>query len=365
MYKILGVLILSIHGLIHLMGFMKAFHWGQVSQIAKEISKPWGLVWLLTAMILVGAAITFALNYRLWWALAGIGLVLSLILIFTTWQDAKFGMIPNALLFGMLMIAYASCSFYNIFLKDVDLFLQSDVANTSEILTESDIVELPEPVQKYLRYTASIGKPHVHYFEAEFSGKIRKNDQYEWMPLHTQQYNFMANPARLFFMNAVMKTLPVAGIHSYKNGKATMDIRLFSLLQVQFMDGRDMDVAETVTFFNDMCVLAPPTLIDQRIKWVEVNGNQVKASFTNKEIVVTACLYFNDEGQLINFSSDDRYNFDAAKKLKWSTPLRNYKEFNGYRLATSADAIYHYPKGDVIYGSFDLQKLMYNVKKID
>lgn len=365
MFKILGVILLSIHGLIHFFGFIKAFHWGQVSQLSKDISKPVGLLWLMVGIIFLGAAISYALNYRQWWALGASGLILSQILIFTTWQDAKFGSIGNALILVMVVLAYSAFRFYNVFSNDVRMHLKTDAGTESEIMTESDILHLPEPVQKYLRYTGSVGKPKVHNFRVDFSGKIRKNEKSEWMPLTSTQYNFMEVPARLFFMNAIMKTLPVAGYHCYKNAKAFMDIRLFSLLPVQFMDGSDMDLAETVTFFNDMCVLAPATLIDRRIQWLEVAGNKVNASFVNKGNQITAWLYFDDVGELINFSSEDRFDFDAGKRLKWSTPIGNYQNVDGYRIATSAEAVYHYPHGEVVYGTFELKKLSYNIMNAD
>jgi len=92
-------------------------------------------------------------------------------------------------------------------------------------------------------------------------------------------------------MNAKMKSLPVAAYHCFKNGDAFMDIRLLSLFKVQYQEGPEMDLSETVTFFNDMSCLAPPTLIDKRIKLLDVDGNKVRASFTNNNISVSAWLY--------------------------------------------------------------------------
>ena len=131
----------------------------------------------------------------------------------------------------------------------------------TSLLTEADIQHLPVPMQNYIRLSGSIGKPKVMHFKAEFDGKIRKDEQSEWMPFTCEQHNFMAVPSRLFFMDARMKGLPVAGYHHYKNGTAVMDIRLLSLLRVQYAEGNEMDISETVTFFNDMCCMAPATLI--------------------------------------------------------------------------------------------------------
>jgi hypothetical protein len=121
-----------------------------------------------------------------------------------------------------------------------------------------------------------------------------------------------------------------------------------------------MDKAETVTFFNDMCCMAPATLIDKRISWEMIGDNIVKATFLNNGISITANLYFNETGELVNFISNDRYNADAGKKLPWATPLKDYKEVNGYTLARSAETIYTYPDRDFCYGTFSVSSIAYN-----
>ena len=169
---------------------------------------------------------------------------------------------------------------------------------------------------------------------------------------------------RLFFMKATMKHLPVAGFHCFENGNAYMDIRLLSLFQVQYQTGKEMGIAETVTFFNDMCCMAPATLIDPRIKWLEVNGNQVRASFTNNGITISAWLYFNEQGQLDNFISNDRFaaSDKGMQQIPWSTPLKEYMSFDGRQLPGYAEVIYNYPDHELCYGNFRLKKVTYNCK---
>ena len=233
------------------------------------------------------------------------------------------------------------------------------------MLTLADVEHLPEPVKKYIIYSGSIGKPKVNHFFIEFGGQIRKNAQSAWMPFISKQYNFVHTPARLFFMKATMNHLPVTGYHRYMNGVAFMDIRLFSLFRVQYQSGREMDISETVTFFNDMCCMAPATLIDERITWGKENDNSIEATFTVNGISIAAILFFNDEGQLVNFVSEDRYaqqEDGSMKKLPWSTPLREYQDINGYRLASSADTVYTYPEGEFCYGNFRIRSISYNGK---
>lgn len=354
------LVLMIIHGVIHLPGFVKAFGLADVKQFKQAVSKPVGVLWLFASGLFIAAAIMVVFNTGYWWLVSLGAVVTSQILILLYWQDAKFGTILNVIFLMACTYGYATWNYLGKYQSDVKNSFQQTAYSQNSVLTEQDIAHLPEPVKKYLRYTGSVGKPRVNNFRIEFIGKIRKDEQSEWMQFASEQHNFMETPARLFFMKAVMKHLPVAGYHRYTNGSASMDIRLFSLFRVQFQDGDEMNNAETVTFFNDMCCMAPPTLIDKRIKWEDKGHNVVKAMFTNSGITITADLFFNEEGQLINFKSDDRYNADVGQQLPWATPLKNYKEINGYKLAGYAETIYTYPDRELCYGIFETRSVEYN-----
>lgn len=364
--KTILLFLLVIHGLIHLLGFTKAFHLAPVEQLALPISKTGGVLWLFATLLFLVAAVSFFLDKDFWWMPAFLAVVLSQYLIFSSWQDAKFGTIANAIILLTSVVGYGAWHFSGRYEKDTRAAIAQTAAMPESLLTEADLQDLPEPVQKYIRYSGALNQPKVNNFKVVFEGQIRKNEQSEWMPFTSEQYNFLNASTRLFFMKATMKGLPVAGYHRFQNGDAFMDIRLISLFRVQFQTGKEMGIAETVTFFNDMCCMAPATLIDKRIQWLEVNGNKVKAAFTNNNITITADLYFNDAGQLVNFISNDRYaagEDNTSRQLPWATPLRDYKEQNGRRLAHYAETIYTYPEGDLCYGQFRLINVEYNCKQ--
>jgi len=265
------------------------------------------------------------------------------------------------------IVCFGTYAFHKKYENDVKTGLEKIASVEESILTEEDIEQLPDPVKKYIHYSGSVGKQKVNNFRLEFTGQIRKDEKSEWMPFTTVQYNFLEASTRLFFMKAVMKKLPVAGYHYFNNGEAFMDIRLLSLIKVQYQTGKEMGISETVTFFNDMCCMAPASLIDKRIKWIESDSNNVKAEFTNNNITISAWLSFNDNGELINFISEDRYVYEdkaGMRKLPWYTPLQDYQEIDGYRLAGYAEAIYKYPEGELSYGTFSLKHVEYNCKEL-
>jgi hypothetical protein len=357
-------IVVFLHGLIHIGGFAVAFNLIGISSFSMPISRIKGLFWLFAGLLFwIGGELLF-LEVSYWWLFFILAILISQYQIFTYWKGAKMGTLINFVLVFTTISGYAAWHFHNTYKNEVEALLRKESKAIDPVLTEPDIEHLPNPVKKYLRVTGSMGKPRVKNFGVVFEGQIRKDEKSGWMPFHSVQYNFMDASARLFYMKATMWELPVTGFHSFRNGTAFMDIRLLSLFKVEYQSGQEMGLAETVTFFNDMCCMAPATLIDKRVKWLEVNGNTVKVEFVNNKISIVAWLYFSDNGELINFISDDRYALTAGsmERLRWSTPIQDYVEIKGNRLAGYARVIYRYPAGDFCYGIFQLQDIEYNCK---
>jgi hypothetical protein len=243
--------------------------------------------------------------------------------------------------------------------------LERTRAIKNETLTEKDIQHLPAIVQKYLHYTGSVGKEKVLNFRVEFKGGIRSASTEDYMPLKSVQYNFTDNPTRIFYIVAKKKGIPVKGIHLYRDQTAILLIKIFGLFTVVDAKGKEMNQGETVTVFNDMCFMAPSTLIDQNIEWEEIDPGTVVARFTNGNITVSAILYFNEEGELVNFLSNDRFETTDGKTYKnypWLTPVTGYININRYRLPSGAKLIFKHPAEDFCYGEFNLVSIEYNCK---
>jgi hypothetical protein len=243
--------------------------------------------------------------------------------------------------------------------------LESIEGRQAQTLTEDDIQHLPGIVQKYLRLTGVIGKEKVMNFRAEFRGGIRSGPEEKFMSLHSVQYNFMDEPSRFFHIVAKKMGIPASGNHIYHNQKATMLIKLFGLFTISDAKGWQMDQGETVTLFNDMCFMAPASLIDKRIDWQEIDQCSVNAKFTNGNISITAMLFFNRKGEIVDFISNDRFETTNGKSYisnPWSTPVTAYTDINGYHLPSSAKLIYKHPDEDFCYGEFSLVDIEYNCR---
>ena len=129
--------------------------------------------------------------------------------------------------------------------------------------------------------------------------------------------------------------------------------------------GVEMDKAETVTLFNDMCLFAPAALIDKRILWQGIDSTSTRAIFSNGQNKITATLHFSAAGQLINFISDDRYAIGLMQQYRFSTPVKDYKLIDGRSVPTFGEAIWHYPDGLFVYGKFYLKHIAYNASSYE
>ncbi len=245
------------------------------------------------------------------------------------------------------------------FRNDVKTHLERTKHLPSGILTDKDLEHLPPPVQQYLRVSGVVNKPVASNMRVVFEGEMRNKGK-EFFPFVSEQYNFFDEPTRLFFMKARMFGITVPGYHCYNKGKATMDIRLFGIIPLIRESGAVMDKTETVTLFNDMCLLAPASLIDRRITWQPVDCSRVKATFTNGDISITATLFFDELGRLVNFISHDRTAISDMKDYPFSTPVHEWNTIDGRQIVSHGDAIWHYPDGEFTYGRFFLREIEYN-----
>jgi hypothetical protein len=183
-------------------------------------------------------------------------------------------------------------------------------------------------------------------FRATISGRIRSGPDESWMPWTGAQVNIVGpQPSRVFFMDATMKGIPADILHVYVGPKATMQVRAASLLTLVDARGPEMDQAETVTLLNDLCVLAPAALVDSPIDWTAIDERHARATFTNAGHTVTAVLTFNDDHELVDFVSDDRFASSPDGRTftpqRWSTPITDYRSFDGRRVGAFGRGRWH------------------------
>lgn len=364
--RVLFAMVVIGHALIHLMGAAKGFGVAEMPALTHQIGRPLGALWLLAAALLVATAIALFARPRWWWVVGAGAIVVSQVVIVTSWGDARYGTIANVILLLGVALGFLSqgpFSFRAEYEREVARGLGRVVA--TPLLTEADLAPLPAAVQRYIRLSGAVGQPRVHNFRARFHGQIRSGPSARWMSFTGEQYNFVDQPTRLFLMDASLFGVPFQAFHRFVGPSATMRVKIASVATIIDANGPEMDEAETVTLFNDLCVLAPGGLVDRGIQWQEADTHTVNAAFTNGSQTIRAVLSFNDRGELANFVADGRGaaspDGKSFTRMRWSTPLSGYREFGSHRLMERGEGVWHAPAGEYSYLRFDLDTIEYNV----
>jgi hypothetical protein len=368
MLRWIVAVVVVLHGLIHLLGAAKGLGWADVTQLKEPISTAMGVAWLAAAVLVVLAGVLLIIRARWWWVVGAVAVVASQTVILTLWSDAKAGTVANIILLAAVVYGYASqgpASYRAEYRRRVDAALTEPLPNG--VVTEADLADLPEPVATYVRRSGAVGQPRVTNFQARIHGRIRAGTTTAWMSFTGEQVNtYGPQPSRLFFMDATMFGLPVDILHTYVGPSATMRVKACSLVPMVNAAGPDMDQAETVTVFNDLCILAPAAIIDAPVTWQRVDDHHVCGTFINGAHTVTAELVFSDDHDLIDFISDDRLRASSDAKnftpQPWSTPVREYRTIDSRRVGTHGEGRWHAPEpeGEFAYLEFNLDGITYN-----
>jgi hypothetical protein len=359
------------HGLVHLMGLS-----GPLADGRPQLR----LLWAAAAAAWLVAGLGLTTGRRRWWLVGAPALVLSQAAVMTSWADAKAGTVANAVLLVAVLHGYAvegPRSLRARYRREAGAAWAAAGAAPSDagaaraeavtepagspaaglvgrrdLVTEADLAALPPLVARYLRRTGAVGRPRVSAVRATFSGRMRAGEHRPWMALAGEQVNtYGAHVTRRAIFDATLHGLPTDGLHVMVDGAATMRIRPAGILTVVDAAGPAMDQGETVTVLNDLCFLAPAALLDADVSWHERDGRTVGVEYRLAGHTVRADLVFDDDGDLVDFVSDDRFRSegDAFLAQRWSTPLTDYREVAGRRVASRGDARWDGPEGQFPY----------------
>jgi hypothetical protein len=366
----LVIVVVVAHGLIHLLGAAKGLGWAEVGALSDPVSPAMGLVWLAAAELVVVAGGLLAVRTSWWWVVGAVSLVVSQVAIVTSWNDAKAGTVANVVLLVAVGYGFASqgpTSFRAEYRHATAAALSRPVPDVSTAVADSDLAHLPAPVAEYVRRSGAVGQPCVTSFCAVFHGRIRSDANGPWMSFRGEQVStYGPELSRVFAMDAALYGLPVDVLHVFVGPAATMRVKLCSVVPIVDAAGPEMDRGETVTLFNDLCVLAPAALVDAPVVWQALDDTHARGTFTNGAHIVSANLTFDGAGDLVDFVSDDRLQASrdgsSFTARRWSTPVGDYRTVDARRVATRGECRWHpsEPASQYSYLEFNLDDITYN-----
>lgn len=267
---------------------------------------------------------------------------------------------------AVLVVVSAGLLFDRQARKDArDLFAGQKITKTG-VITEADIAGLPEPVQRWLRYSKVIGKERVHAVRLKQEGTIRTAEGQPWMPFTAEQYYTADSPGFVWKANVRFASfIPMSGQDMYSAGKGHMLIKLLNLVSVADATGKEMDQGAMVRYLSEI-IWFPSAAVSDFIKWEPIDASSAKATMSYQGMTVSGIFHFDEKGALTDFTAD-RYRDAGGGKFelgKWEAPATAYGEFNGVRIPVTGEAKWLLLSGDLPYIRLTVTEVQYNVSEV-
>jgi len=363
MTRIIFIIILGVHGLIHVMGFVKAYNIAEIKELTLQVSKSMGIIWLITFTLFSAALIQYSLKNEFWWITATAGILVSQLLIITFWKDAKFGTVPNVIILFVAVIACAQLSFNRMVSGEIETMFSRITHHESSTITNEMITRLPEPVQRWITHSGLAGRENIHAVRLKQKALMKmKPEQEKWTEAYAEQYFTVNKPA--FVWKVGMKMMPLvelSGRDKYIDGKGEMLIKIFSLIPVVNSSGNEKINMGTLQRYLAEIVWFPSAAFSRYITWEEIDKNSAQATMTYMGTSGSGVFNFDEKGDFIKFSTR-RYmgDGDEAQLREWIITVHEHKAMNGIRIPVKMDITWKLESGDWTWLKLEIIDIEYN-----
>lgn len=358
------VILVFVHAVIHILGFIKGFSITEIKELTLPISKSMGIVWLLITCLFVCYGILIINDYSQAWVIGLIAVILSQTIIITVWKDAHYGTIPNILIAYMVILSYGEFRFNSHTQQYISEILQQDTIHSKQNITEQDIQKLPACVQLWLRTSGIVNSPYIYNGRIEQKALMKmKPNQETWMKAHATQYTTIDTPSFVWSVRATMNPfIFFTGRDIFKNGTGSMNIYLQSL--VHFVNQQNQKINEgTIQRYIGEMVWFPSLAVSPFITWEHISDTSARATMNYKGTQESGTFYFNKAGHFIQYKAL-RYmgSEPESKKYEWVLDVKKQKTFQGITIPSVMTATWKLPEKNWMWLQLEIESITYNIK---
>lgn len=366
--KYIFAILIILHALLHLLGFVKEFKLAQVTQLtgdtlvhlsgsARRIT---GALWLLACLGFLVAAGQYLRGADSWWIWTLSAVIVSQVLIILYWHDAKAGTLANIIILMVVVLGYGQWSFNRMVYTEADKVIP-ELPEQRKMVTGEMIQELPAPVQRWLRSSGVVGKELAYNLRLKQTGKMRTAPSQPWMEFKAEQYFSMEEPAFVWQVHTRMKGLPVNGMDKYMDGKGSMLITASGLIRVVNATGAEIDQGSMLRYMGEACWF-PSAALSQYISWEEMDDNHARMVMTYKGLRAEGVCTIDEKGRFLRFDAK-RYmgsGKDAALN-DWYAICQEWKEMDGIVVPVKGTVNWKLEEGVFDYYHYTITGLEYNI----
>jgi len=228
----------------------------------------------------------------------------------------------------------------------------------------ADLVELPEPVRRYLQTVLTPGQPMVSTVHIVHSGTFNMDESGEqWRPFHSTQQVVTNDPS--FVWDGRVRVLP--GVHAhvhdaYVDGTGILYVAVWGLLPVaDIRDTPEIARGELMRYLAEAAWYPTALLPGQGVTWSAVNEHSAEASLTDGDISVTLRFHFDSDNLIESVYAPDRERTvgDSTEPTPWEGRFTNYGLRDGMLVPTDGDVGWILPAGRLSYWRGHIEEIVF------
>lgn len=362
-------LLLAIHGLIHLLGFLSAFKLARVPALTARTlfalpgvwARIMGLAWFFTCVILLGAALLLVLGEEFWWWVGGVGILLSQVLVIYAWPDAKAGTFANGLLLVLVLVGWGDTAFRSDWNSRAEALLTRASSVEPRFVTREVLEPLPISVRRWLERSHGQGARIPTSVRLRQRGRMRISPDGAELSATAEQVFRVDAPEFIWCVRAwMLNIIPFSGLDTYVDGRGRMLIRLASLIPVVDAANAKIDEGALIRFLAET-VWFPGAALMPYVRWEGVDTVSAKATMTYRGVSGSAVFHFDDQGRFVRLIAD-RYLGGGrdAKREKWEVIADDWSVMDGSQVPVRGQVRWKLAAGDFTFYRWELLSLEYD-----
>jgi hypothetical protein len=362
-FNIIPGVVLFVHGVIHLLGFIRAFFPGKIKIEGRPVGKKMGLVWLLATLLFLAAFALWLFQLPYWSLVALIAVAVSQFLILVQWKEAKFGTLANIIVLLWAWPHYGGVHFDNMLQSEWDQLKSGVTAPARDTIREEQLAGLPYIVQKWLRQSGAVGKPSVsHAYIRQAGTMLLETGSTQKLGFDGVEYFDVKNPAFIWSTKVNYASwLPLSVRDKWINGEAEMLVKLMNVINVVHeKDNEKMDKAAALRFLGELCWM-PAAALEPFIKWELMDSLSAKATIAYQDKTYSGTFTFTKDGKIKTFEAIRLFgNEKGSKEYPWQVEAQEYDYVNGYQIPSRCIVTWILPTGKFTWMEIKVTDLLIN-----
>lgn len=250
--------------------------------------------------------------------------------------------------------------------SEIDRLMEDAYNPVIKLFDYSMLQGLPEPVKRYFKHVLPERTPFIQSVKLVQDGYLSTKPGADWKRLKAYQYFATTEPGFIWLGEVnIIPLIKITARDKYYQGNGEMRVRFANIFDIAMVAGDEMDVSALVRYLSEGVWFPTALLPSKNLRWEAVDSTSAKAHLTDGKITVSGVFHFNEAGEIIRMTTDERYMFKDGKNIreKWSVYCGKYREFEGLKVPAYGEAEWNLDEGDYKYFKSDITDIKFNVHR--